>query len=169
LYVLFKSESGEKRFKYTTPPPPPPRLDTPPPPPPLPNAETHAASSKQLANKSHTMDKGEWVSTGLGRLVNYGDSDSEPEEVEVVLIDKDGDKYKKKKPKARASKSVGFLTAAITYKALRNSGKTIDESAMEALRELSPADRRAIPPMTNTIKEAEKAMFWLEGSASSKK
>jgi len=115
------------------------------------------------------MDKGEWVSTGLGKLVNYGiDSDSEPEELEVILIDKDGDKFKRKKTKTRKRKSVAFLTAAITYKQLRNTGVTIDEAAMKALKELSPEDRRVIPPMTNTIKEAEQALFWMQGSAPKK-
>mmetsp|Transcript_1755 Transcript_1755/g.3175 ORF Transcript_1755/g.3175 Transcript_1755/m.3175 type:complete len:109 (-) Transcript_1755:227-553(-) len=107
------------------------------------------------------MEKGEWVSTGLGRLVNYGDSDSEQEDIEVTLIDKDGDRYRKKNNKPKRRKSVAFLTSAIAYKALRAAGKSIDQSAMEALKELSPADRKLIPPMTNTIKEAEKAMFWL--------
>jgi len=114
------------------------------------------------------MDKNECVSTGLGKLVNYGDSDSDHEEIEVVLIDKDGDKFKQKKTKAKKRKTVGFLTAAITYKQLRNSGiADIDEAAMKALKELSPEDRRLIPPMTNTIKESQQA-FWMKGSAPKK-
>jgi len=93
--------------------------------------------------------------------VNYGDSDSEQEDIEVELIDKDGEKYRKKKSRSRVGKSVTFLTAAIAYKHLRSIGRTIDESAMEALRELAPSDRKLIPPMTNTLKDAMKASLTL--------
>eukprot|EP00467_Chlorarachnion_reptans_P018213 CAMPEP_0114538086 /NCGR_PEP_ID=MMETSP0109-20121206/29942_1 /TAXON_ID=29199 /ORGANISM="Chlorarachnion reptans, Strain CCCM449" /LENGTH=646 /DNA_ID=CAMNT_0001722055 /DNA_START=1 /DNA_END=1939 /DNA_ORIENTATION=+ len=155
ILCVFKPETGEKRFKFTTPPPPPPPADGPPPPPPTIAGQ---ATVHGMNESARSMEKGEWVSTGLGRLVNYGDSDSEKEELEVELIDKDGDKYKKKTPKVRKGKSVAFLTAAIAYKSLRATGKSIDQSAMEALRELSQEDRKLIPPMTNTIKEAEKQL-----------
>jgi len=158
ILCVFKPETGEKRFKFTTPPPPPPPADGPPPPPPTIAGQ---ATVHGMNESARSMEKGEWVSTGLGRLVNYGDSDSEKEELEVELIDKDGDKYKKKTPKVRKGKSVAFLTAAIAYKSLRATGKSIDQSAMEALRELSQEDRKLIPPMTNTIKEAEKQLFWM--------
>mmetsp|Transcript_151 Transcript_151/g.205 ORF Transcript_151/g.205 Transcript_151/m.205 type:complete len:121 (-) Transcript_151:146-508(-) len=116
--------------------------------------------SGSLQSKSHSMDKGEWVSTGLGRLVNYGDSDSEHEEIEVILVDKDGDKYKRRKAKEKKKRSVVFLTASLAFKELRAEGKSIDESAMEALKEVSPADRQKVPPITNTLKE-QGGVFWM--------
>jgi len=101
-------------------------------------------------------------------LVNYGDSDSEKEELEVILIDKDGDKFKRKRKKTRKTRSVDFFPSAWKYKELRNTGVDIDEAAMRALKELNPETRRVIPPMTNTIKEAEQASFWMQGSAAKK-